>query len=207
MNALLLVDIQNDFMPNGALAVKDGRQILPVVNALLELPFDVIAASKDWHPPDHGSFAVNHRKQPGEHIALGGLYQILWPVHCVQGTKGAEFSDGLNSGKVEKIFYKGTDKNIDSYSTFFDNGHRKSTGLDDYLREKGVDTIYIAGLVTDYCVKYSALDAIHLGYHVHVISDACRAVNLKKGDEEKAYEVMRKAGAKIITSKEISLPG
>jgi len=205
MNALLLVDLQNDFMPDGALGVKEADQILPIINKLLEMPFDVIVATKDWHPSDHGSFAKNHRKQPGEHVILGGLDQVLWPVHCVQKTNGAEFAIGWNSTKVKKVFYKGTDKNIDSYSAFFDNGHLKSTGLDDYLKENSVENIFIAGVTTDYCVKYSVLDALYLGYHVYTISDACKAVNLNEKDEDESYKAMRSAGAKIITSKEIAL--
>lgn len=205
MNALLLVDLQNDFLPNGALPVKEGDQVLPVVNRLLDLPFDIVVATKDWHPPDHGSFAKTHQKKPGEKIILNGLDQILWPVHCVQNTAGAEFSKDWKSQKAQKIFYKGTDKNIDSYSTFFDNGHLKSTGLEEFLREHSIENVYIAGLATDYCVKYSVLDALQLGFKVHVITDACRAVNLKEGDEELALKEMALAGAKMTTSKQVAI--
>lgn len=204
MNALVLVDIQNDFLPHGALEVKDGDQILPVVDQLLNLPFDVIVATKDWHPPDHGSFAIQHQKQMGEHVLLNGVDQILWPIHCVQGTPGAEFSTAWNWHKVEKVFYKGTDQNVDSYSTFFDNGRRRSTGLAAYLHEKGVHNIYVAGLATDYCVKYSVLDGLRLGFNVIVVADACRAVNLHEGDEAQAFETMRNAGAAIMPSKDVA---
>lgn len=204
MNALILVDIQNDFLPDGTLAVKDGDKILPVVNQLLEHDFDLVIATKDWHSEDHGSFAVNHpNKQVGDVINLEGLEQILWPVHCIQNSLGAEFSPDWHSEKVEKIFYKGTDKKIDSYSTFFDNGHRKSTGVEDYLRAHNVENIYMAGLATDYCVKYSVLDALKLGFHVYVIADACRGVELQSGDTERALIEMQEAGAVVIWSSDI----
>lgn len=200
MKGLVLVDIQNDFMPGGSLAVPGGVEIIPVVNQILKKPFDAIVATKDWHPHDHGSFAAIHGKNPGDAIELYGLKQILWPVHCVQGTHGAEFYPGWDVSKVQNIFHKGTDKNIDSYSTFFDNGHRKSTGLEHFLRLKKIQDVYIAGLATDYCVKYSVLDALHLGFNVFVVEDACRAVNLHPQDGIKALEEMKQMGAKVISS-------
>lgn len=200
MNALILVDIQNDFLPGGALAVQEGNQIIPVVNELLNKPFDVVIATKDWHPKDHGSFASVHKKRAGEWVNLDGVEQILWPDHCIQNTWGAEFGPGWDTSKVHKVFYKGTEKNIDSYSTFFDNGHRKSTGLDIFLRQQNIHTIYIAGLTTDYCVKFSVLDAAKLGFDTYVILDACRAVNLRPEDESKAVQEMVEAGASVITS-------
>lgn len=205
MKALILVDLQNDFLPGGALAVSQGDEVIPVVTRLLEKKFDAIVATKDYHPADHGSFARTHNKKPGEHVNLFGLDQILWPVHCVEGTEGAEFCTGWDQRKVERIFYKGTDKTIDSYSTFFDNGHRKSTELDEFLKKRGIKNVYIAGLVTEYCVKYSVLDALKLGYNVYVIADACRAVNLNPSDEKRALDEMRQAGAKIITSDQLDL--
>lgn len=206
MTALLLVDIQNDFLPKGALGVNGGDQILPVVNNLLKKKalFKVVVATKDWHPPDHGSFAESFGKNPGEVIDLNGLPQILWPTHCVAGTKGAEFSDHWDHNKVDRVFHKGTDKTIDSYSAFFDNGHRKSTGLHEFLQSKGITDIYIAGLTTDYCVKYSVLDALKLGYHIFIVIDACKPVNLQPNDEEKALQEMLQHGANIIFSHEIS---
>lgn len=203
MRALILVDLQNDFMPGGDFAVREGDRILPVINQLLNHPFDVIVATKDWHPKDHGSFARTHGKTPGQRIQLEGLEQILWPVHCVQETKGAEFYPGWDISKVQKVFFKGIDKNIDSYSTFFDNGKRRSTGLDIYLKEKGIKTIYIAGLTTDYCIKYSVIDALHLGFDTYVVIDACRGINLHPDDTKKAIEEMIRAGAHIVTSEKL----
>jgi nicotinamidase/pyrazinamidase len=203
MKALLLVDLQNDFLPGGALSVKEADKVLPVVNRLLEKSFDLIIATKDWHPQNHGSFAPVHDKTTGEHIILDGIEQILWPVHCVQGSRGSEFSKEWHSEKVHKIFYKGTEVNIDSYSTFFDNDHRRSTGLEQFLRSQNITDLYVAGLATDYCVKYSVLDALQLGFKTFVILDACQAVNLHKGDGQRAIEEMQRAGAKLITSRDL----
>jgi nicotinamidase/pyrazinamidase len=198
LNALILTDIQNDFVPSGALAVNEGGQIVPIVNRL-QSHFDVVVATQDWHPANHGSFAANHPgKKPGDIIDLDGLPQILWPVHCVQNTVGAAFVPALDMKQVAEVFQKGTDPRIDSYSSFFDNEHRKATGLGDYLKGRRVSDVFIAGLTTDYCVKFSALDAIRLGFKTHVIEEACRGVNLKEGDAAKAIEEMRKAGVEII---------
>ncbi len=197
MNALIIVDLQNDFCPGGSLAVKDGDKIIPLINAL-QKQFNLVLATQDWHPNDHGSFASNHNKKPGERIILNGLDQILWPDHCVQGTKGAEFVDGLDIGNIDKIFQKGTDRSVDSYSGFFDNGHKKSTGLGGYLKKKGVDDIYVAGLATDYCVKYTALDAAQLGFNTIFLKEASRGVNLQPGDVDKAIEEMINAGVKVV---------
>lgn len=177
--ALILIDLQNDFI-TGTLAVANSDKIFPIIQKLLLLPFDFIIATKDWHPKDHLSFANNHNKSPGEIISLGNTKQILWPSHCVQGTHGAEFSPHLDKSKISKIFYKGTNKFIDSYSTFFDNEHHHSTGLAEYLNENKIKEIYLAGLTTDYCVKYSVLDAVKLGFKTFIIIDACQGVNLKK---------------------------
>lgn len=203
MTALLLVDIQNDFLPGGALEVKNGDLILPVVNRLLDHKFDHILASKDWHPADHCSFAPIHHKKSGDHVFINGAAQILWPIHCVENTSGSEFPSALKSSKIEKVFYKGTDRTIDSYSAFYDNAHCKSTGLSEFLREKGISNIYVAGLATDYCVKYSVLDAINSGFNVCVIADACKGVNLNPHDSETALNEMKKAGASIVLSKEL----
>jgi len=203
MQALLLVDIQNDFLPGGALEVPRGDEVVPVANALIP-HFDLVLASQDWHPADHGSFAANHPwRKPGQVIDLHGLEQILWPIHCVQGSFGAEFANGLHTDAVERIFRKGTDPAIDSYSAFFDNGHRKSTGLAGYLREQGVDTVYLLGLAQDYCVKYTVLDALREGFTTYLVADGTRPVELQPGDGEKALAEMRKAGAQIVTSNEI----
>lgn len=200
MEALILVDIQNDFLPGGALAVPEGDQIIPVVNQL-QKNFELIVATQDFHPENHKSFAANHPgKQPGDHIELQGMDQILWPVHCVQGSQGAEFADALDMDKVEKIFPKGTDPEIDSYSGFYDNGHLKATGLGEYLKEKGVDKVVIVGLAADYCVKFTALDAVGLGFETIVVKDATRAVNLQEGDFEKALEEMKNQGVTIVNN-------
>lgn len=204
MKALLIVDLQNDFLPGGALAVKSGDEIVPIVNQLVHYPFDLIVATKDWHPSNHGSFANNHNKKPGEHVKLAGIDQILWPAHCIQGTKGSEFAPGWDFTSVDKVFYKGTDAMIDSYSTFFDNGDLKSTGLENYLRSKRVNEVYVAGLATDYCVKYSVLDAIEQGFTPYVIIDACRGVNLKENDSKEALDLMQRAGAHLITFADLS---
>lgn len=200
MNALLLIDIQNDFMPGGALPVSEGDQIVPVVNAL-QKKFALIVATQDWHPQNHGSFAANHPgKKPGEIIELNGLQQILWPVHCVQNSAGAAFHPDLNTNMIDRIFVKGTDPDIDSYSGFFDNGHKKDTGLADFLKQKGVRTVSICGLATDYCVKYSALDAVQLGFETRLITDACRGVELNPGDVSGAIHEMKDTGVEILAS-------
>jgi nicotinamidase/pyrazinamidase len=203
MDALVLVDIQNDFCPGGALAVAEGDQVVPVANRLARR-FDLVVATQDWHPPEHESFAVNHPgRQPGEVIELGGLEQVLWPAHCVQGTAGAELRADLDRDAIDRVFTKGTDPEIDSYSGFFDNGHRKATGLADYLRQRGVDRVVVMGLATDYCVKYTALDAAAEGFAVTLVEDGCRGVELSPGDSAAAIEAMRAAGVDIATSQEL----
>lgn len=203
MDALLLVDIQNDFLPGGALEVKQGDQIIPTVNELQPY-FELVVATQDFHPADHGSFAANHSgKKPGEFIILEGLEQILWPVHCVQGTAGAEFAKALKMNQVATVVKKGLDKNIDSYSGFYDNGHKRSTGLTRYLKDKGVDRVFVTGLAADYCVKFTALDALKEGFKTVVVQDATRAVNLEEGDFEKAMDELQEKGATIMQSKEV----
>jgi nicotinamidase/pyrazinamidase len=203
MKALIVVDIQNDFLPGGALAVNEGDEIIPIVNKLMP-KFDLIVATQDWHPREHGSFASNHKhRKPGDQIELFGLNQVLWPDHCIQDTFGAEFSQQLNTSLINHVVKKGTDILIDSYSGFFDNGKKKNTGLDDYLKSKGVDLVFILGLASDYCVKFTALDAAGLGYRTFVVPDATRAVNLQPGDFDKAMEEMRQAGVGMISSGEL----
>jgi nicotinamidase/pyrazinamidase len=197
MKALILVDLQNDFVEGGALAVPDGGAVVPVANAV-QSHFDCIIATQDWHPPEHESFAVNHPgSQVGQQIDLYGLPQILWPVHCVQNTSGVDFAPGLDRSRWTKIFKKGTDPKIDSYSGFFDNNHRKTTGLAEYLKEKGVSEVYVMGLATDYCVKFTALDAVTLGFKVYLIAEGCRGVNLYPGDDENAIKEMQTAGVQV----------
>ncbi|HSZ56208.1 MAG TPA: bifunctional nicotinamidase/pyrazinamidase [Tepidisphaeraceae bacterium] len=197
MKALIVVDVQNDFVPGGALAVPEGDRVVPLCNALAN-SFDLVVATQDWHPADHGSFAANHPgREVGDVIDLHGLGQILWPVHCVQNTRGAEFVPGLDTTRFARVFQKGTDSAIDSYSGFFDNGHRRSTGLGDYLKSKNVTDVYVCGLATDYCVKFTALDAKSLRFNVTLIQDASRGVNLRSGDAAAAIEQMRSAGVRI----------
>ena len=205
MKALILVDIQNDFVANGALAVPKGEEIIEIANQLQNSHFfDLIVATQDWHPANHGSFAANHANQNiGNLIDFNGLPQILWPVHCVQHTKGAALVANLETQNIDKIFYKGTDETIDSYSGFFDNGHRKQTGLGDFLKRNEVSEVYIIGLATDYCVKFTALDAKSLGFETYLIADACRAVNLQATDEVNALAVIKKAGVQILRSSDI----
>ena len=200
MRALIVVDLQNDFMPGGALAVPEGDAVVPVANRVAS-NFDLVVASQDWHPANHGSFASQHPgSKPGGRIELNGLDQVLWPDHCVEGTDGAAFHRDLSTDRFAQVFRKGTDPGIDSYSTFFDNAHRRSTGMADYLRGRGVEEVYLLGLATDYCVKFSALDAVDCGFKARVIEDGCRGIDLHPGDVHKAIEEMRQAGVEIVTS-------
>ncbi|MBD2722669.1 bifunctional nicotinamidase/pyrazinamidase [Hymenobacter armeniacus] len=198
MKALLLIDIQTDFLPGGRLAVPDGDAIIPLVNTL-QPQFELVVASQDWHPAGHQSFASSH---PGrsqfEQIDLHGLPQVLWPDHCTQASAGADLAPALRSERIEAIFRKGTSVEIDSYSAFFDNGHRKSTGLADYLRGRGVTEVYLAGLAGDYCVYYSALDALAAGFATTVITDATRAISVE--GFAAALADLRAKGATLVES-------
>lgn len=203
MKALVVVDVQNDFCPGGALPVREGDAVVPIINAL-QPRFDLVVATQDWHPADHLSFAANHAdKTPGEIIQLNGLTQVLWPAHCVQNTPGADFVAALDTPRIARVFQKGTEREIDSYSGFFDNGHRRATGLGDYLKEWGAKGIYVAGLATDYCVKFTALDARQLGFATFLIEDACRGVELQPGDVRRAVEEMQAAGVMVVQSDEV----
>jgi nicotinamidase/pyrazinamidase len=203
MRALILVDIQNDFLPGGTLAVPEGDAVIGIANELQRC-FSVVVATQDWHPPDHRSFAVNHPgKEVFEQIDLHGLQQTLWPVHCVQGTAGAELAPSLNRTKISKIFPKGTDVEIDSYSGFFDNGHRRETGMGGWLKANVIKEVFICGLATDYCVKFTALDAVELGFKTHLVQDASRGVNLHSDDVAKAVDEMRRARVNVIHSSEV----
>jgi nicotinamidase/pyrazinamidase len=200
MNALILVDLQYDFMPGGALAVAEGDRVLPIADRLMPM-FDVVVATQDWHPAEHGSFASRHPgKRPGDVVELSGASQVLWPDHCVQGTHGAELHDELDQGEIDHVVLKGTDPEIDSYSGFHDNQRRRATGLADYLRQRGVTDVYIMGLATDYCVKFTALDAVSHGFTTYLIEDGSRGVNLNPGDVDKAIEEMNTAGVRVVTS-------
>ena len=161
--------------------------------------YDLCVATRDHHPPDHGSFAVNHRGgEVGRIIDLDGLDQVLWPVHCVQGTRGSELVDELDREKIAAVFPKGAHHAVDSYSGFFDNGRRRGTGLAEYLREQGVSRVDIMGLATDYCVKFTALDAASLGFDTRLLVAGCRAVNLKSGDDQRALDEMEAAGVTLV---------
>lgn len=197
MKTLLLIDIQNDFMPGGALAVPDADEIIPIVNNLMP-QFDLIVATQDWHPADHGSFAANHPgKSVYDQIDLDGLPQTLWPLHCVQNTDGASFAPALDTRRITRVFTKGMNAGIDSYSGFYDNGHRASTGMSEWLKAQYVSELTIAGVATDYCVKFTVLDALKEGFRVNLIAQACRGVNLQPGDVASALDEMQKAGALI----------
>ena len=195
MKTLLLIDLQNDFMPGGPLGVAGADEVIPIVNDLMP-EFELIVATQDWHPADHGSFAVNH---PGhsvlDQIDLEGLPQTLWPVHCVQNTGGALLAPGVETGRIVRVFPKGLNPRIDSYSGFFDNGHRASTGMGEWLKARGVEELTVAGVATDYCVKFTVLDALAEGFRVRLLASACRGVNLQPGDVERALEEMAAAGA------------
>jgi nicotinamidase/pyrazinamidase len=201
MDALILVDIQNDFLPGGALAVPRGDEIIAVANRLEER-FGLIVATQDWHPAGHASFASSH---PGKNIydavVIDGVEQILWPDHCVQGSKGAELARAFNTNRVEAIFRKGTDPAIDSYSAFHDNARRKSTGLEGYLKWKKVDRVFLAGLAADFCVSYSIMDALAMGFGAVLVKDATRAIS------EEGFRAAEKAllakGGTIVLSNEI----
>ncbi|HMO15913.1 MAG TPA: bifunctional nicotinamidase/pyrazinamidase [Pirellulaceae bacterium] len=203
MRALIVVDVQNDFLPGGALAVPRGDEIVPLVNQLMK-HFKWIVATQDWHPPGHLSFASSHYgKSAGDVIDLFGVTQVLWPDHCVQESCGAEFAKTLHSNKFSQVIQKGTRREIDSYSGFFDQLKQSDTGLAAWLRSQGVEQCYIVGLATDYCVKFTAIDAQELGFATFVITDACRAVNLQAADEKQALEEMNQAGIQLIRADSI----
>ena len=203
MKTLILVDIQNDFCPGGTLAVTAGNEVVEIANRLMP-KFDWVVATQDWHPANHRSFASqNNGVSIGEVFDLNGIQQIAWPDHCIQNTQGAEFVAELNTDHINKIFPKGTDTEIDSYSGFFDNDHRNATGLGEFLKEKDVTEVFVMGLATDYCVKFTALDAIKIGLNTKLVVDGCRGVELSPGDIETATGEMKNAGVEIVRSTEI----
>lgn len=202
-SALILVDLQNDFCRGGALEVPNGDEVIPLAN-LLQNYFDLVIATQDWHPADHVSFASNHPGHGiGDVVKTDKILQILWPDHCVQESDGAAFHSHLDISGITKIFHKGVDSSIDSYSAFYDNEHLRATGLGAFLKRLNVTDVYIMGLATDYCVKYSALDAKYLEFNVYVIGDACRGVDLSEGDSERAFAEMRAAGIHIVKSDDV----
>ncbi|MBQ0787088.1 MAG: bifunctional nicotinamidase/pyrazinamidase [Oceanihabitans sp.] len=198
MKTLLVIDVQNDFMPGGSLAVPNGNKIVPVINSI-QNTFDLIVATQDWHPKAHSSFAVNHNKKTAfDNIEWHGQTQTLWPEHCVQGSEGAALHPELNTTKYEAVFRKGTDKNIDSYSAFYDNNHLKPTGLTGYLKEKGASQLYFCGLASDICVYFSICDAIKEGFECFFIEDASKALDIEAFENIKTKMIAM--GVHIITS-------
>jgi nicotinamidase/pyrazinamidase len=199
--ALIVVDMQKDFMPDGALPVGGGYDIVERINDLMG-SFDLVVATQDWHPPDHASLASNHDGHSvGDVIEVEGLEQFLWPDHCVQDTKGAEFVDDLDTERFDEVFRKGDDPRYDSYSGFFDNGHKSATGLREYLEGRNVEEAFVCGVATDYCVKYTVLDARRIGLRTYLVANACRGVVNEPGDIEESIAEMTDAGAEVVSAK------
>lgn len=200
MNCLILVDLQNDFMPGGALPVPRGDEVVEVANRIAPA-FDLVVASQDWHPSDHLSFASQHfGKKAGDVIQLHGIGQVLWPDHCIQESWGASFHSGLEEGWIDFVYQKGADRNFDSYSAFYDNKRKRATGLGKSLKKRCVSEIWILGLATDYCVKFTALDAVTEGWTTHVVREGCRGIDLAAGDVEAAWDEMEMAGVNIVSA-------
>ena len=203
MKALIIIDVQNDFMPGGPLEVSQGNVIVPLINRL-QKQFDLVVTTQDWHPQDHKSFASNHlNRKPFEKTILNGLEQVLWPDHCVQGSKGAEFHSGLETKKVAANFRKGMDSGTDSYSGFFDNGHNISTGLSGYLKEKRITELYFCGLTSDICVYYTIKDSLQEGFAATLIEDTSRPLN--NTDYLAVKKHLTDLGVRIIQSSKINL--
>ena len=201
-NALIIVDVQNDFCPGGALPVPEGDKIIPVINGISKKFFKVIA-TQDWHPENHISFAKTHNKNVGEVVEIDGVKQILWPVHCVEGSSGANFHKDLDLSNVDLILRKGRNPLIDSYSAFFENDKKTETGLHYYLKGLGINDVYICGLALDYCVYYTAMDSVKLGFNTYVILDATKGVDVPEGNIEKATSHMEKEGIRLIKSSDL----
>lgn len=202
MKALLVVDIQNDFCPGGALAVPDGDEIIPTVNKLIN-QFDNVIQTQDWHPEGHSSFASSHQnKEPFDTIEVDYGSQVLWPKHCVQNSFGAEFHPELNTLKTQVIIRKGFRKSIDSYSTFFENDQKTTTGLTGYLKQRGLTDLFTVGLATDFCVKWSILDGIDEGFNMHIVKDAVKGIDLE-GSLDQAWKEMKEKGVHVVNSDEL----
>lgn len=197
MKALLIVDLQNDFLPGGALGIPESDQVIPFINKW-QKAFPLVVASKDWHPPHHISFASRHKKKVGESIIVEGFRQELWPDHCVQDTWGAEFSPLLHTERISHVFCKGVQPEIDSYSAFFDNNRLHTTGLAEYLKGAGVKALYIVGLATNFCVKFSTFDALDLGFECYILEKGCKGIDLQPGDTVRAIQEMERRGAFIF---------
>ena len=199
MKALLIVDVQNDFCPGGALEVPNGDDIVPTINNLSQ-QFDVVVQTQDWHPAGHSSFASSHEgKNPFETIEMPYGEQVLWPDHCVQGSEGAEFHPDLETNRSQLIIRKGFRKEIDSYSAFYENDDQTTTGLTGYLRARDIDTLYAVGLATDFCVKWSVIDGLKEGFEVHVVEDAVKGIDIE-GSVDQAWNEMLDAGAEKVSS-------
>lgn len=204
VKALLLIDLQNDFMPEGALPVPDGFHCVKAAN-IAQNYFNTIIATKDWHPMDHLSFAASHKeKNVGDQIDLYGIKQTLWPVHCVQNTFGAALARDLDQKRIQHVITKGQDKKLDSYSAFYDNAHRHSTGLFNYLNKCSIDKIYLLGVATEYCVKYSAVDAAQHGLITNVIIDSCRGIGLNDRDIPDAITEMQDHGVRLLNLSDLA---
>lgn len=202
MKALLIVDLQNDFCPGGALAVPDGDTIVPTVNKLINI-FDVVIQTQDWHPAGHYSFASSHDgKEPYDTIEVDYGEQVLWPDHCVQGSVGAEFHPELNTMKTQVIIRKGFRRKIDSYSTFYENDQETTTGLTGYLQERGITDLYTVGLATDFCVKWSVLDGIDEGFTMYIVKDAVKGIDLN-GSLDEAWDEMEENGVNVVNSDDL----
>jgi len=202
-SVLLVVDVQVDFCPGGNLSVPGGEKVVPVINRLTQA-FERVAATQDWHPRNHVSFASNHSgAKPFDTVRGKEGEQILWPDHCVPGTPGADFHPDLDTLPFDLIVRKGTDPTLDSYSAFFENDHKTPTGLHFYLEGLNVTTVYLTGLALDVCVYYSAMDALKLGFHTLVVEDACRGIDTPPGSLAARLEEMRAAGARILQTGEL----
>ena len=196
MKVLVIIDVQNDFLINGSLEVPDGNDVIEPINEIIK-NYALVVATKDWHPLDHVSFASNHQgKKIGDVVKVNNLDQILWPVHCVQESKGSDFPTTLNIKAINKIIYKGSNSQIDSYSGFHDNGKIRSTGLSDYLKAKNVTSIDYVGLVTEYCVKFTVFDSIEEGFKSRVILNGIKGINLEESN--KALKEMESKGIDLL---------
>lgn len=204
-SALLVIDVQNDFCPGGQLAVEEGHKVVPVINRIMGF-FGLVAATQDWHSADHLSFAANHSgKNVFDTVEVCGIDQVLWPEHCIAGTRGAQFHPDLNSAAFDLILRKGRQKELDSYSAFLENDHRTATGLEFYLKGLEVGRLFLCGIATDVCVYYSALDGVALGFEVFLIEDGCRGIDTPPGTFKERIDKMITEGVKMIDSKELKV--
>jgi nicotinamidase/pyrazinamidase len=202
--ALIVVDVQNDFCPGGALAIKNGSRVVPAINSLMD-SFEVIVGTQDWHPVNHSSFASNNDAEPFSVKTLNGVNQVMWPEHCIQGSNGADFHPDLHADAFNIIIRKGTNPDIDSYSAFTENDGVTVTGLRGWLSELDIKKVYITGLATDFCVLYTALDAVKAGFETYVIEDACKGVDFPEGNVVKAVSAMKEAGIRVVQAADVRL--